>query len=557
MKQPWVWAALVFVAASGTAGAQDSDQVLFQLNADGRQVQVLPRGLAAGAFLIDPAQAVRADGRWQAGDRFAVDRDSIRIDGKAYGLDRFGRMDVGREGETVQIRVYERAAPALPGVRRSNLTAVAETLSVATGAFARGWVLGFGSHVSVEGEVNRSVVAIGGDVTVADGGVVRGSVVSIGGNVHKSDRATVYGDLYAGNRRRFRPRWFERTESNRLGFDVAFDYNRVTGALPWARLSVQPDPPAAPALHAAAGYAFESELWHYRVGIGRTPVKGPRYDLSAFRETQNDDGMRIGKNENLVFALLFREDYRDYYFAEGFEARGGWSFGRDRFVELGYCNARLDPLAAHPRLFSVFGGDPFKANYASLVAAGDPRLATDFDGRLASVSLSAGYRHPYFEVPADGFVDVGLEVEASHPDLDSRFDFTRYHATVRGERKLWRDQTLRLRTAAGATGGTLPALRYFYLGGISSLRGYPYKVFAGDRFWLLNAEYAWEVGSLELFALGDFGQAGFGPGFTDGPVRYDVGLGLAVEGTFRVQLAWAPAEEDSDPLVTVRFSRPF
>jgi hypothetical protein len=387
--------------------------------------------------------------------------------------------------------------------------------------------------------------------------VVRGSVVSVGGNVHKADDAAVYGDLYAGNRRRFRPRWFERTEGNRLYFDVALDYNRVTGALPWARLSVQPDGKDAPTLKAAVGYAFESELWHYRVGVERAQLRGFQFDLTGYRDTKDDDRFRIDKNENLMFALLFRTDYRDYYFARGFQATAGWGFGRDRAFTIGYHNELLSPLSAHPRLFSLFGGDPFVANYSRLVRVGDPRLATDFSGRLAYVSADANYRHPYFEEPASGYWILHASAETSHPDLSSDFNYSRYYGSAVRSQSLWRDHTLRVRAAAGGSGGSLAATRLYYLGGIGSLRGYEYKELEGDRFWLANLEYVWSLSSFEIFSLFDGGQIGSGPGWTDSRVRFDIGLGLSVDETFRVQVAWAPAEEGRKPLVTFRLSRPF
>jgi len=545
------------LAVAAPAFAGNSDTVLLQLRVDKRQVEVRPHGDLAGAFLVDPALSMREESRWQMGDRLTVNRDSLYLDGQAYGAEDIGQMTVERDGERVVITLFRRPAPGHPSPRRTNITGLAKDLLVAGGDFVRGYVLNFGGDVRVEGEVNRSVVALGGDVVVAPGGVVRGSVVAIGGNVQKADDAAVYGDLYAGNRRRFRPRWFERTEQNRLNFDMALDYNRVTGALPWARFEVRPDSKNAAALRAAVGYAFESELWHYRLGVGRKEPRGLQFDLTGYRDTKDDDRFRIDKNENLVFALFFRSDYRDYYFAEGFRATAGWGFGRDRSIAIGYHNELVSPLVGHPRLFSLFGGDPFAANYAGLAAAGDPRLTTDFDGRLAYLSIDAQYRHPYVEEPARGHWELAASGETSHPDFASDFTYSRLYGSMIRSQSLGQDITLRVRAAFGGSGGDLPATRLYYLGGIGSLRGYDYKEFAGDQFWLLNLEYVWALSDFELFSLFDGGQIGTGPGWTDARVRFDVGLGLSVDETFRVQVAWAPAEESRKPLVTFRLSKPF
>lgn len=556
MKSLAILAAVALAAASPAQG-EDSVTVLLQLQVDKRQVEVLPHGEMSRAFLVDPDAARTVDGRWELGDRLAVSSDSIYLDGEAYASRELGTMSVERDGDRVNITLFLRPPTARPSPRNTNITGLTGNLLVEADEFVRGYALTFGGDVRVEGEVNRSVVVVGGDVVVAPGGVVRGSVVAVGGDVHKADDAAVYGDLYAGNRRRFRPRWFERTERNRLNLEVALDYNRVTGALPWAVFSVRPDAKEAPSLKAAVGYAFDSELWHYRVGVGRDQPRGFQFDLTGYRDTRDDDRFRIGKNENLVFALLFRTDYRDYYFARGFKATAGWGFGRDRAFTIGYHNELLSALYAHPRLFSLFGGDPFEANYARLVRAGDPRLATDFSGRLAYLSADADYRHPYFEEPASGYWLLHASLETSHPEIASDFNYSRYYGSAVRSQSLWRDHTLRVRAAAGGSGGSLAATRLYYLGGIGSLRGYDYKELEGDRFWLANLEYTWSLSSIAIFSLFDGGQIGTGPGWTDSRVRFDMGLGLSVEETFRVQVAWAPAETDRKPLVTFRFSRPF
>jgi hypothetical protein len=549
--------AVALLASASSAFAGDSDHVLLQLRVDKREVEVLPQGEPSRVFLVDPNLAHLEGDRWSMGERFAASGDSLTVDGRSYGLDELGEMDVERDGDRLVITLLVRSKPVHRSPRPTNRTATARDMRVAADDFVRGYVLSFGGDVEVEGEVNRSVVALGGDVIVDSGGVVRGSVVAVGGNVHKADLATVYGDLYAGNRRRFRPRWFERNQENRLNLDVALDYTRVTGALPWVRLSLRPDAKDAPSLMAAAGYAFESELWHYKVGVGRAEPRGFQFDLSGYRDTKHDDQLRIGKNENLIFALLFRTDYRDYYFAEGFRAAAGWGFGRDRNVTIGYQNELIHPLAAHPRLFSLFGGDPFGANYETLTRAGDARLATDFEGRRAYLSADAHYRYPYFEEPASGVWMLQASAEASDPDLASDFKYSRYYGSVTRSQSLWPDHSMRVRVAAGGSGGRLAATRLYYLGGIGSLRGYDYKEFAGDRFWLANLEYTWALKNFEIFSLFDGGQIGSGPGWTDSDLRFDLGLGLSIEETFRVQVAWAPAEDNHKPLVTVRFSSPF
>jgi hypothetical protein len=552
-------ATIIAVLPFGSVLAQSeptSESVLVEFSIRRDEVRIVPAGDSSRALQARPETGEMIDGRWTLGPGFAVGNDTAYIGGVAYEFARFGRMEIERQGNRPIVRIFDRGAAAA-GTRRHNLISVDENTLINPGEFMRGFVLQFGGKVTVAGEVNRSVVVVGGDVHVDSGAVVRGSVVAFGGSIRKSDEAAVYGDVFAGNRQRFRPRIFDEGGMNVVDFSMALDYNRVTGVLPWARLVVGPGDRRTVSLHAASGYAFESELWHYRIDLGRNERRGPIFLVGAYRDTKNDDQLRIGDAENLIFALLFRHDYRDYYFAEGFKIEGGWAFGRDRKVSLSYHNELIEPLEAHPQLWSLFGGDPFPPNYARLRSVNDPRLATDFDGRLIFLRLQAEYHLPYFPQREAGEWRGGVALETSHPDLKSDFNYSRYYAWLTREQPLWRDQSIRARALAGGSGGALPAFRAFYLGGVGSLPGFGQKEFFGKKVWLGNLEYAWTFGGWALFALADAGQAGSGNDWTKTRIHADVGLGVSIQETFRAQVSWAATESDRDPLVSFRFTRPF
>jgi len=547
----------LLVTSPAAAFAVDDSTVLMQFELEKGHLRIDPQGDPAAAFTVDPAAGEWRDQRWTYGSRFAVAADTLFLDGTAYPHSRLGRMEIQRDGGHVMVIVYDRGADARPLPRRHNLLSVGGDFTVAADQFVRGYVLNFGGSVHIKGEVNRSVVCVGGDADLEDGSVVRGSVVAFGGKVHKSENATVYGDMYAGNKRRFRPQWFEDTGENVFNFNVAFDYNRVTGALPWATIDVGPRDRRAPSLLARAGYALESERWHYRIGIGRQERPGAVYYAGAYRDTKDDDRLRIGATENLAFALLFRTDYRDYYFGEGFKVEAGWNFGRERQVTVGYHNELTEFLPAHRHLWSLFGGDPFPPNYAQLQQAGMTNLEQAMAGRLAYIQADFAYHYPYFNEPDLGAWRFGARLEAADEGLASDFNFTRYYGWITREQPVWRDQALRLRALAGGAGGRLPAYRLFYLGGIGSLPGYDYKEFFGDRFWLANAQYIWEFDSWGVFAGADAGQIGMGKGWTDSDIRFDLGLGITIQDSFRVQVFLPVAEDSRDPLVTFRLTRPF
>jgi hypothetical protein len=547
---------LVATLIPAVASAAQTDSVLVEWSMHGEVVTIRSE-MGDELTWEAPLHEARHDkGRWQLTDRFAISEDTLYLNGTSYPTERMGHLEVIRDGSKVKVRVYDRGDQVRRGRRRSNISGSADTVLVEAGEFVRGYVLNFGGDVRVAGEVNRSVVTMAGDVSVEDGGVVRGSVVSLGGDVHKSALAQVYGDVYADNRQKFRPRWYEDPEQNIISFNVAFDYNRVTGGLPWARLKAGPEAGYAPRLALDGGYAFESELWHYRLGVGRDGWFGPRYYAGAYRETKDDDALRIGPTENTFFAFLFGTDYRDYYFTEGFKAEFGWGFGEDRRLALSYHNELVSPLQANRGQWSLFNGGSFQRNYEQLWRTGDTSFVSDFSGRLNYLLAEAYYRYPEYSDRDEGSWFGGGAAEVSSDGLGSDFDYTRYYGFITRSQPLWREHTLLVRIFAGSSTNTLPATRLFYLGGIGSLRGFDYKEFFGDRVWQLNTEYSWSFGLWQLFALYDAGQVGFGRDFTESEIRHNFGAGFQIQRTFRAQVA-TDARFVRNPLVTVRFTQPF
>ena len=71
-----------------------------------------------------------------------------------------------------------------------------------------------------------------------------------------------------------------------------------------------------------------------------------------------------------------------------------------------------------------------------------------------------------------------------------------------------------VRARLGSTDGILPSQYLYDLDGISTIRGYDYKAFTGDRMVLFNAEYWFDNDlwhnqwPMEMFSIGAFFDAG-------------------------------------------------
>lgn len=99
-----------------------------------------------------------------------------------------------------------------------------------------------------------------------------------------------------------------------------------------------------------------------------------------------------------------------------------------------------------------------------------------------------------------------------------------------------------LTAAAGTTGGTVPAQRHFFLGGLQSVRGQTAGTGVGDAFWMGRLELGSNRTGVRPVVFGDLGWAGsrdawgevgrpmsgvgVGASFLDGMIRMDLARGV-------------------------------
>lgn len=88
--------------------------------------------------------------------------------------------------------------------------------------------------------------------------------------------------------------------------------------------------------------------------------------------------------------------------------------------------------------------------------------------------------------------------EVSRPDFDSDFDYDRMIIDVRRYIPIGYGKNLDLRLRAGSSSGVLPAQFFFDAGGLSTLQGYRFKEFTGNRMLLGNLEYRMNAGRSRL-----------------------------------------------------------
>ena len=179
--------------------------------------------------------------------------------------------------------------------------------------------------------------------------------------------------------------------------------------------------------------------------------------------------------------------------------------------------------------------------------------------------------------PDEGWY-VQARAEFYGGQVESDYEFDRFILDVRRYQPLSFNENLDFRLRLGTSRNALPSQFLFDLGGISTLRGYPFKAFTGDRMFLANVEYRVRADSrdlpllffdtLNLIVFFDAGLAWFSDDVTRADrgwkyltfsrLKTDVGIAIT-DRAGRVRLNFARRTDSSKApiVVTFRISRAF
>lgn len=332
-------------------------------------------------------------------------------------------------------------------------------------------------------------------------------------------------------------------------------YNRVDGFV--LGMDVQPmrlTSSRRSKIYGQIGYAFGLDDVRYQVGfetrLGGSRVHRARAGLTlgaSYQEnTVSDDTWKIDPWENTLASFLFRNDFLDYYEAEGFNVYAVKSLpGAMGSVRVGFASEAHRSLVRNTK-WSVFRDSDFRFN-----------PAID-DGRLSAlvVQLEAGDFTEFGSHPSGGALRAVAELGDG---FGGDFAFNRYILDGRIYQPMTPYMGFAVRGRAGYATDGVPAQRLFTAGGIGTVRAYPQNVYAGRSLALGNAEISFSdvdmlIADAQLFAFAD--AAWVGADFVDFD-RADVfsaaGIGVAFdERRLRLEIAW-PLDDANQKKPTVWF----
>jgi hypothetical protein len=306
-------------------------------------------------------------------------------------------------------------------------------------------------------------------------------------------------------------------------------YNRVEGPAFGGRFEADVGGPYT--LTASGFFGFADLRPKVRLDLERSSVRR-RLRLGAYHElTATDPQGRYLGFGNSTYAFLFGRDDGEYYRRSGLDLTWRPPVGARESYELRAYAERQDsvPIKNDFALFHAFdSGWNFRPN----VDADDVEEV----GAELRVSPWRG---------GDPFgTQIGLELyghgarwrrtgEASTTDYARARAVARLAAPVIGP--AWR---LGLEVGGGTTWGDAPLQRQWFVGGASTLRGYPAATAAGTSFARSRIELArtWDFGTTSIF--GDVGWAGARSAFDWDDVLYGAGIGGSVlDGLIRLDLS--------------------
>lgn len=265
-------------------------------------------------------------------------------------------------------------------------------------------------------------------------------------------------------------------------------FNRVDGTAIWLKPSYRANDDFTPEFSTAFAYGWESQRVTIDADFAQ-PVAPNRFALVGLHfvdGTACDNQAEVGMGENTIAALLFKHDFADYYDIHGVEPYVRLHFPGHSSLRVAYATEDYASLTTQTQWsFFKAGRDRFRPN-PPLFLLGDPQ-GHGGEGRLQATRLewvtdTRRARH----VGTVGFYGRGFwEMGAGD------FDYTRWVADGRAYLRLGRPLHLamRLRSGARVSGDAIPSQKLFYVGGLGTVRGHPFRAQYGDREVLGNMEY--------------------------------------------------------------------
>ena len=485
-----------------------------------------------------------------------IEDGKIFIDGVEMTEEELDRLSIDSEEETrgLSIGIGDRNKHVLK--RRRLATVYTDTdadvvkfhdIVIESDRRVRGDVVSIGGDVTVYGEIDGDVVSVFGDINLKENANVDGDVVAPFGKITEDEGVYIRGDKSSTR---------IRGKRQEASFGMGVRFNRVEGPAVLPSVKYESKYGDYPTLELDVAYAFTLKRWEYDFQVRHKfgQVWGPRFFGSMYRIVQSSDRWLIPwQEENSIAALLFKEDFLDYYWMRGFTGGGGVWYGDNLDFSLSYTGAKIETLEKTAEK-ALFGGKKkFRENWSTVLP--DSAAILGMEGNLKEINVIAGYDTRDDKNDATSGILAQLSLAQTIDSDSSDFDYRAVDGEFKWYYPLAHDQTFFTRLRGGFSDDELPLFRRYFIGGLGSLRGYDYKEFEGNRYVLFNADYIWRFYRSDFGAglFFDAGKAGFDKnGFDSTDLKSGAGLSFIVSDVLRVDLAQRLDDIDQPPVFSIR-----
>lgn len=443
-----------------------------------------------------------------------------------------------------------------------------------------------GGTLTVSGLVQGDVLTINGDIVVKDGGKITGNARSINGKVVKEGTGTIDGYVEESTsprdtrlvRRMFVPKRSYRfneywLDESLFPDNFMFRYNRVEGLCLGigSEKKFYWDGSRIVSGYGSAGYAFKIHQWRLTMGVDRQfATENLLYEVGieghSLTDTKDEWIMKL--SENNVAAILWHEDYRDYFSRKGFSLHTALYTKERGFAAQLRAEYLIDDYSSLSKQtdWSIFRPNhEFRDNPPVSKGTMHSIIGTAGVGTLERVGRrTVGW-------------NIFVSAERGGDALGGKFNFTQALVDARRFQPLSEYDNINVRVRVGSLAGDYLPQKSFEIGGANTLPGFGYKEFGGNRLILGNLEYVlsgrlidemffWPRG-LNLIVMGDAGAttlvstskaltSGF-PSLSKSAVKSDAGFALGwYDESWRLGFVWRT--DISAPVsVFFRLNKPF
>ncbi|KAA3634338.1 MAG: hypothetical protein DWP97_07305 [Calditrichaeota bacterium] len=470
------------------------------------------------------------------------------------------------DGEITVTFLTTESRSRLERFKKGNRIHLFEDFEIAAGDFCRGLAFSITGKIKVSGEVNKDIISLFGEIDLSPTAVTRGNTITITGDIDFDKESVMYGEIYdSKNKGRGQKHRLFRDLKN-ITYAPALSYDRVDGLGLYVTFEHFDIDSIYPNIELKLGYGLESDRGRIAVKAEETIKRNISLMFGAayYKQLVSEDTSIVGSAENTLFALVAREDFKEYR-----ESKGGKIYFKaipySNFkVETGYAFYDSKFLPSQRHLWSLFGGSKlFSYNFRQYEDVFRSTNIAEIDSAsIGKIYLSAFYSNKdYLELYYDTYTESRFYYENASDGLGSDFEYQKFSLSVLHNQKLNNNFSFTNKFKHANSDGYLPYFTRYGLGGLSTIHGYAQKEYIGTRYFLLNSElrYHFVNSGFGFSVMYDAGKIA-NDRKLDSEIEFkqSAGLSLFFEEDFKLMIAKRlDRSEGNSPRIYIRFNRNF